>query len=310
MRRDYEDSLLPKISLDKVDELLPTSFRAHTTVLFRGEPLLTEYGFCWSTKEKPTVQAEQYFPLYHRDRYNGRALGLMPQTKYYVRAYARSVKGTTYSEKEMVIVTPSLNDEITTVAPLTDDKFSANRHILKYHFKSMSTDSTRSHIGGTAMTALLKLATYYRRAPTLKEPSRKKRKENSKPLDYTRIHTRPSDSKPEFRLEEFKQASGQAMQVANQVEMRKTEFDKKFDPRFITFFDIKASVIPKRPPIEDFTNDNLESVREGLIESLILGHPVMIGQQPTYDPYHHCGLSWVIVDGVNGITAQARDGKK
>ena len=89
------------------------------------------------------------------------------------------------------------------------------------------------------------------------------------------------------------------MQVANQVEMRKTEFDKKFDPRFITFFDIKASVIPKRPPIEDFTNDNLESVREGLIESLILGHPVMIGQQPTYDPYHHCGLSWVIVDGVN-----------
>jgi hypothetical protein len=62
---------------------------------------------------------------------------------------------------------------------------------------------------------------------------------------------------------------------------------------------MKPSVIPDRPPIEAITKDTLSRVAEGLVESLVLGHPVLIGQEPAdVDPSYIYGLNWVVIDGV------------
>ena len=56
------------------------------------------YGFCYDVSPHPTVSRRR-FPLYHRDRYDGRILELLPGKTYYVRirTYTTTSSGTYYS---------------------------------------------------------------------------------------------------------------------------------------------------------------------------------------------------------------------
>ena len=63
--REYTESMLPQIRLDRVTDIQPASCTMDCTIMFRGEPLKTDYGFCWSTSRNPTIRDPSY-NLCHR----------------------------------------------------------------------------------------------------------------------------------------------------------------------------------------------------------------------------------------------------
>ncbi len=99
----YTNSMLPQIRLDEISNIQPTSFTMDCTIKFRGEPLKTIYGFCWSTSKNPTVR-DAAFILAHRERYRGHAINLTPNTTYYVRSFATNGLGVRYSDEEKIML--------------------------------------------------------------------------------------------------------------------------------------------------------------------------------------------------------------
>lgn len=183
-------SLLPKVMLTEVDEVLPTSFRAHCDIVYRGEPLVKEYGFVWSDKPNPTVANNRY-PLYHRDRYDARILGLKPGAKYYVRAYVKNANGVTYSKKTEVVTTPKTVSE---VPPLLTDHFEGNGYIMQHrhatHVNDMYCDSANATI------TLMSLGSYYGTMPGGKS-------KGGPSISIRDVHTSPAEGRPKFRLESY-----------------------------------------------------------------------------------------------------------
>ena len=296
---NYKSTLLPKISMDKIDEVLPSSFRAHCNIQFRGEPLLTEYGFCWDTRSKPQVREGKYFPLYHRDRFDGRILGVRPRLKYFVRAYARNKYGISYSKEELTVVIPEKGTE--TVAPLLDDSFSGNWVIQQFHQSKTDSDGEGTTVGSSALTTLLKLSNYYRQlfsSGGKKSRSRSKSKSNDK-LDLTKIHTQPTLNRPDFRLTDFYKTVSLSDRASRDTQMTTSKFKKDFNKNFIKTYKLKNPLGSRKGPIEPFTKEAIPELSPRIIKSLIMGEPVVIAQEPMLSSPIQYGLSWVIIDGVN-----------
>lgn len=285
-----KDSLIPKISLDEITEVLPTSFHAKSTVLFRGEPTKSDYGFCWNIRPGPTL-GPLSFSLYHRDRYGGRILGLKPNTEYYVRAYARNDEGISYSKQEIRVKTPPLKPLTNSVPPLLEDGFSNNWEIEGYH--GNDADSHGNFIGSSAITTLLKLTTYYRAALTPRPPK------SRDALDYKRIHTQPSHNVPPFRMKQFEEALRDCTAVADSAMMRGAAFPKDFDREFMKAFGMKAFLPSKVRPVLKLDDKSLPAVAPLIVESLAASQPVVVAQESIQlSPRSH-GLSWVLIDGCN-----------
>lgn len=297
-RAQFADSLLPNVHLLKIDQVMSTSFRAELDVRFRGEPLLEEYGICWSETGTPKRVDGSYTPLYHRDTYSARVLGLKPQTTYTVKAYGKSEKGIRYSENELRVTTSHLKAEMKDVPPLLDDNFSGNFFITSWNSRRVSSDGQGSSVGGTASTSLLKLASYYHVSPvTLTGRYGQKSSDRKDGLDFTRIHRRPSESRPDFRLETFEEVNKLCKRAARGGKMLQTVFTDDFDGHFKRLFKLKDSPYPAKPAIESLNRDNVAEIEEALRTSIRLGKPVLIGQQPAYSGSTEYGLHWVVVDG-------------
>ncbi|MBO7655850.1 MAG: hypothetical protein J6U40_13090 [Kiritimatiellae bacterium] len=282
--KELTDSLLPKIELRGVNEVLPTSFRAYADIHYRGEPLNTEYGFCYDTMPKPTI-AKKHFPLYHRDRYDARILGLSPGKTYYVRAYIKNANGVTYSETEKSVTLPGLTlpDK---VPPLLTDRIRGNFFINRWHFQVFN----NVHDTANPILALMSLAAYYRVIPGTGGKNVKGG------IDPTRIHTNPSQSRPDFRIADVEALRHQMGRLANEAGLRKKAFDKQWDKNFATKMDIrnaKAAI---------FTVDD-ESIRQHerhIREWLALGQPVMLIRQNLIVPPDtgvYYPLDIAIIDG-------------
>ena len=288
----YKYSMIPKIRLDGVTNVLPTSMHAKSTVLFRGEPVKSDYGFCWNTSPHPQVPTGSaaagsggYFPLYHRDRYSARILGLKPMTKYYVRAYARNAVGVSYSEEELTITTPSATQEVKTVPPLLDDDFTANWCIEKYFGGTLT--SNGFPVGSCAVTTLLKLTAYYRDSLIPEKPKREQ------PIDCRRIHMRPSESRPPGRMKEFTAALFECAHLAKSTGMQQDTFGKDFEKTFTKAFELKPSSAAKLKPVENLTETTLHKLEPFIRDSLLHANPVVVGQYPPPS----FGLTWLIIDG-------------
>ena len=208
-----KDALLPKVRLVDVGEVLPTSMRPTCDVVYRGEPLLTEYGFTWDTKKSPTILKNR-FPLYHRDRYDARILDLKPGTTYYVRAYAKNANGITYSEQEIEVKTPP---DAKTVPPLLTDRILANFYITKWYFTVNPEDLYFN--SANPIIALMSLGVYYGAQPGgvakgVKAP------------DIRQVHTNPSEMRPGFRMEAFEAYFNAMKDVAGRSGLRAKTFGK------------------------------------------------------------------------------------
>ncbi len=281
--RELSTSLLPKIALGEVDELLPTSFRARCDVLYRGEPLLTEYGFCYDTASHPTLSRGR-FPLYHRDRFDGRILGLTPGKSYYVRAYAKNANGVTYSAEEKKITLPAL-EVPNEVAPLLTDHIRGNFYYNRWYFQIKHD----VHDTANPLLAFMSLAAYYRALPgyTRGKP----------PFDMTRIHFNPSESRPDFRLAETGALQSRMTRFAEVAGLRRREFGREWEKTFIAALGFRK---PPKDMIIPVTEESVTAFSRRIRESITLGQPVMLIREnqivpPDTNAYYP--LDIVLIDG-------------
>ena len=197
-RQDLDYSLLPQTAMVDITEPLPTSFRAVMKVRYRGEPLLTEYGFCYGLKKDPTEKTGKLFPLHHRDRYDARIIDLKPGVMYFVRAYARNANGIRYSRNQKGIVLgadePGRTFDATLFGP--SDHLLSNWYFQKWHF---GTDRDNVVHSANPIFAFMALANYYREMPGAQSKSRPR---GDAGIDLSRVHSHPSESRPKFRMAE------------------------------------------------------------------------------------------------------------
>ena len=204
-KRELDFSLLPQTRLVALDGALPTSFRAELDVVYRGEPLKSEYGFCIGTRKDPVVSRDRVFPLHHRDRYEARIIDLEPGGKYHVRGYAKNANGVRYSENQMTIVLPQagvFSDRETPGLFLKSDRLLNTWHVRRYYFGAKN----GFYRNANAIISLLALANYYRAVPgeatrqTGAARSVSPGRAGNGAIDMEDVHCNPSDTRPKFRM--------------------------------------------------------------------------------------------------------------
>jgi len=96
-QKQYE---LATVIINSVDYITHTSAIAKCNVTDDGGVLIVEKGVCWSEKSPATVQ-DNYSNRGIQDtgKYVSPLFNLKPGTIYYVRAYAKNLKGISYSEE-------------------------------------------------------------------------------------------------------------------------------------------------------------------------------------------------------------------
>lgn len=99
----------PAIAAIEVDSIGFTNAALSAFVTDEGDAEVTERGFCWSTTELPVVDGGKDTLVCGKGkgRFNGMICNLEAKKKYYARAYATNVFGTTYSDSTVVISTKS-----------------------------------------------------------------------------------------------------------------------------------------------------------------------------------------------------------
>ena len=218
-------SLLPQVEMLEAGEALPTSFRAEMNVRYRGEPLLDEYGFCYGLKKNPTDKTGKLFRLFHRDRYDARIIDLKPGATYYVRAYAKSARGIRYSENELSVTLPAANTIVKGITLLSEsDKLIGSWHYRKWYFGMRG----GFYVSANPLIAFMALANYYRALPGIAKgkarPGTRAAPAASSPIDLTRVHSNPSDSRPKFRLKEVEELQAHIERLVSACGFRKGDF--------------------------------------------------------------------------------------
>lgn len=244
---ELEFALLPQTELTALDRLLPTSMRAELNVRYRGEPLLTEYGFCYGTRKEPTEKTGSLFPLYHRDRYEGRIIDLKPGETYYVRAYARNANGIRYSPNEMTATLPKLEPGEGSPTLFTGcDRLLGNYYYGRwYHGK-------REEVWQSANTlfAFMALGNYYRTMPGESVPPKAARgKPTPGAIDMTRVHCFPSDSRPRFRMVEVEALRNAMVKLVAEAGLAQPDFKREEPADGKNKKKKGAKKPPARPPV-------------------------------------------------------------
>ncbi len=219
---ELDFSLLPQTRIVDLTDPLPTSFRAELNVRYRGEPLLTEYGFCYGLKKDPTEKTGTLFPLYHRDRYDARIIDLQPGKMYYVRAYARNENGIRYSENQKGITLPANDPAKRFDATL----FSESDHLLSNWYIQQWYFGTKNDIVNTAnpLFAFMSLANYYRVMPGSGPVAKGRKQKTKEGIDLSRVHSNPADSRPKFRLAETDALKSAVVSLLSSAGLSQSDF--------------------------------------------------------------------------------------
>lgn len=88
-----------EVELAEIREITINSAKAQGEISHDGGAAVSEKGFCWATFPEPTVD-DQIISLTDEtdDQYSLSISGLDPDTRYFLRAYAKNALGISYSE--------------------------------------------------------------------------------------------------------------------------------------------------------------------------------------------------------------------
>ena len=287
--KDLKDALLPRIRLAEVTEVLPTSIRPVCEVMYRGEPLMDEYGFTWDTKKNPTVQKNRY-PLYHRDRWDARILDLRPGTTYYVRAYVKNANGITYSKKEIEVKTPETVSEI---PPLLTDRMLNNFYITRWFFQ-INPDG-QWFDSASAVIALMSTGVYYGSLPGGVA------KGATGGPTVRKVHTHPNEGRPGARMVDFEAYFAAMKRLANVSGLRERSFGKLADWQKRMAKELKLKDV-KKAFVEVKTAAELEKQKDAIRKWLDLSQPVWLVRENDFMPNvteRRYPLDVALIDGVN-----------
>lgn len=102
---------LPTVITSSITDITPTTATCGGNVTHNGNAAVTARGVCWSTSNNPTVNDSYTEDGTGTGVYTSSITGLIPNTTYYVRAYATNSLGTAYGE-EVSFTTPCNNVEV------------------------------------------------------------------------------------------------------------------------------------------------------------------------------------------------------
>lgn len=127
-------AVLPIVTTSVITDISSTSAACGGNVTFEGGTPVITRGICWSTLQNPTVQDSLTNDGSGSGIFTSSIAGLLPNTTYYVRAYATNQLGTAYGNEEVFttllytipVVTTFSVIEITTISAasggnVTDD---------------------------------------------------------------------------------------------------------------------------------------------------------------------------------------------
>jgi hypothetical protein len=282
----YTQSMLPQIRLDDIRDIQPTSFTAECTIKFRGEPVKTDYGFCWSTSKNPTVR-DGTFTLAHREWYRGHAINLTPNTTYYVRAFATNGLGYRYSDEEKIIKTPDLKAPSNGIGPLLADSFSNNSYLFN-EFSNETEETSETFIGYSPTCVLAKLVAYYR-------PERfaaPRAGSGGAAVDFNHLSWNPGADDNLARLEETENFFQHIYDQGRALNLHDPRPGKDFLGNLV-----KLTGVRSKPVLSVLTPDNLKEVVELVRRDLALSRPVIV--LFSYDSEVTDPIRWALIDGVN-----------
>ncbi len=282
---EYTLSMLPQIRLDEISDIQPTSFSAGCTIKFRGEPIITDYGFCWSTSKNPSVR-DSTFTLAHREWYRGHAINLMPNTTYYVRGYATNGVGVRYSDEEKTIKTPDLRSATGRIEPLLTDSFSDNDYLYT-EFSNETKDTNETFIGYSPTCVLAKLIAYYR--PAKFEVGKSK---GAEPIDFNHLSWNPGADDNPPRLVEIDRYFQHVYDEGLALKLHDPKPGKEFLPSIV-----KLTGFRSKPVLSMLAPDNVKQVSELIHKDLVQSHPVIIVF--SLDSEANTPIRWALIDGVN-----------
>lgn len=95
-----QNSSLPSVTTSQVTSITQTSATCGGNVTDDGGATVIERGICWSTYHSPTVSSNHASNGTGTGFYSVNIFDLMPNTTYYVRAYAVNALGTSYGNEE------------------------------------------------------------------------------------------------------------------------------------------------------------------------------------------------------------------
>ncbi len=94
------EKLLPVVTTSEVSKITTNSAVCGGEVTFNGNVDVISRGICWSTSQDPTVEDSKTIDGNGLGNFISNITDLVPDTKYYVRAYATNEVGTAYGEQK------------------------------------------------------------------------------------------------------------------------------------------------------------------------------------------------------------------
>ena len=95
------EKLLPVVTTSEVSEITTNSAVCGGEVTFNGNVDVISRGICWSTLQDPTIEDNKTTEGSGLGSFTSNLTDLVPDTKYYVRAYATNEVGTNYGEQKV-----------------------------------------------------------------------------------------------------------------------------------------------------------------------------------------------------------------
>ncbi len=93
------EKLLPEVTTAEVTNITESSATCGGDVTFDGNVSVIAKGICWSTSQNPTIDDNKTTDGSGVGSFKSNIPNLLPNTQYYVRAYATNVVGTSYGDE-------------------------------------------------------------------------------------------------------------------------------------------------------------------------------------------------------------------
>ena len=92
--------VLPTVTTAQLSDVTTTSAKCGGEVTSEGNGTVTARGICWSVSPNPTIEDNKTNDGSGTGSFASQILNLVPNTQYYVRAYATNEKGTSYGDEK------------------------------------------------------------------------------------------------------------------------------------------------------------------------------------------------------------------
>ena len=109
-----KDKELPVVKTSDITEITEISAICGGEVASDGGAEVTARGVCWSTEQNPTIEDNKTSDGSGTGSFTSNIPNLVPNTQYYVRAYATNEKGTIYGEEKNFKTVEITMPEVTT----------------------------------------------------------------------------------------------------------------------------------------------------------------------------------------------------